>query len=230
MRQYIRGITILCIALFMAGCARYPTQGGEVNAPPVSIYSEITLNGPINPAYYYFFAIDTDNDDSTGPVPVVSVSQIIDAWGTISGLGPNDPIQEPPFYVMYHGGDFQQYRNGQRLGRPFRGELQGDRKIVVEIDARDLVPAGEPLPSTIQLNWITVKELTIRPQNIGGIREYDGFGFMGNDYLAYVPLDQNRIYYNGDGTSPEEFAEDTTFTPAIDMIDWYISVRIRRAL
>jgi len=228
MRWMLWGICCIVLALLIMGCARFPENGGPGDIPPVTIYTEITLNGDFNPAYYYFFAVDTDADDANGPVPVVTGPELGNGWGTISGLGPNDPIQEPPFYVIFNGGSFQEYRDGVPIGRPFRGEVQNNNTIILEIDARDLVPTGNPLPSTIQVNWITMKDLTIPPQDAGYIKEYDGFGYTGYEYLAYVPLDQNRTFYSGDPGIPDELPDDTTNTPAIDMIGWEVSVRIRQ--
>jgi len=226
MHRMFLGICSLLFVLLVAGCARYPASAGPSDLPPVTIHTEITLNGDYNPAYYYFFAVDTNGDDSNGPVPVVAGPEYGNGWGTLSGLGPNDPIQEPPFYVIFNGGSFQEYRNGAPIGQPFRGEVQNNNKIMLEIDARDLVAPGDPLPATIQVNWITMKDLEI-PLEGTGIKEYDGFGFNGYDYLAYVPLDQNRIFYSGDPGLPDEVANDTTTTPAIDMIGWEVSILLR---
>jgi len=224
MRRTLWGICSFIFVLLVAGCARFPADGGTGDNPPVTIYTEISLNGDYNPAYYYFFAVDTDADDADGPVPVVTGPEYGNGWGTISGLGPNDPIQEPPFYVIFNGGSFQQYRNGEPIGRPFRAEVRDNNRIILEIDARDMVAPGDPLPATMQVNWITMKTLEIPLQ---GIKEYDGFGTNGSEYLAYVPLDQNRTFYSGDPGIPEELPNDTTNTPAIDMIGWEVSILLR---
>ena len=230
MRQILWGSLLTVAALLIAGCARYPADGSTTDVPPVTLYSEITLNGPINPAYYYFLAIDTDDDDGDGPVPVVTGNAPGNGWGTLSGLGPNDPIQEPPFYVIYNGGSFQQFRGGEPIGRPFRAEVVGDNKIVVEIDARDMMAPDATVPRTIQLNWITMQDLIIPPQNSGIIKDYDGLGPAGYDYLDYLALDQNRIIRNGDPDAPEEQANDTTDTPAIDIIDYEVNIQVRQPL
>lgn len=227
MRRMLLGSCILVAVLLLAGCARYPSDQEPTDIPPVTLTTRITLDGEYNPAYYYFFAVDTDADDADGPVPVVTGPELGNGWGTISGLGPNDPIEEPPFYVMFYGGSFQEFRNGEPIGQPFRAEVQNNNTIILEIDARRLVPEGEPLPETIQVNWITLTTLTTPPQNTGDIKEFDGFGFTGYDYLAYVPLDQNRTIYSGEPGIPAETAGDTTLTPAIDMIEWEVGVRLR---
>ena len=227
MRRMLLGISILIVAFLLAGCARYPSNQEPNDIPPVTLTTHITLDGDYNPAYYYFFAVDTDADDVDGPVPVVTGPELGNGWGTISGLGPNDPVEEPPFYVMFNGGSFQQFRNGEPIGQPFRAEVQNNNTILLEIDARELVPAGDPLPGTLQVNWITMKDLTVPPQGAGYIKEYDGFGYTGYDYLAYVPLDQNRTFYSGEPGIPEETSNDTTITPAIDMIAWEVGVRLR---
>ncbi len=220
-------MSVVLLPLF-AGCARFPTTETPSGAPPRTLYSEITVAGEINPTYYYFLAIDTDGNQVDGPVPVVTGPELGNGWGTISGLGPNDPIQEPPFYVMYHNGTFEQFRNGIPLGRPFNAEVSQDRKrIILEIDQRVLAPTGTALPSIVQLNWITMPDLTIPPQNVGFIKEYDGIGPSGNNYLDTIPLTQSWIRYSGDeyGT-PLELPNDTTTTADIDLIGWRVEIRL----
>ncbi len=228
MRLLLSGCSLIVLVL-LGGCARYPSDGSTPDIPPITLRSTITVAGGINPAYYYFLAIDTDNDDGDGPVPVVSGPEQGTGWGTISGLGPNDPVAVPPFFVVYNGGSFQQYRDNQPIGRPYRAELSADRRsLTVEIDARELVPAGTTLPARLQLNWITMKDLTIPPQDIGRPKEYDGFGPTGTDYLYAVPLNQNWSRASGDlyGT-PQEQRNDTTATADIDLIGWSAEIRLR---
>lgn len=224
-------ISGLAFVIVLSGCARYPTTG-ENTAPPRTLYSEITLRGPINPAYYYYFAVDTDGDAGDGPVPIVSGSQG-NGWGTISGIGPNDPIQQPPFFVQFSNDAIQQYRNGQPIGSPYRYGLSQDRtQLWVEIDVRDMVDDGVTVPSTIELNWITMKNLVIPPQDTGYVKEYDSLNesidVTRPRFLADVPLYQSWIRYSGDdyGT-PREMPEDTTTTPDIDMIGWRVETRLR---
>lgn len=230
MRPTLCGLCVMpALVLLLAGCARYPSDQTNPVVPPITLRSSITVAGQINPAYYYFLAIDTDGNDANGPVPVVSGPELGNGWGTISGLGPNDPIKEPPFYVIYNGGSFQEYRNGQPIGRPYNAEVTSDRTgLVVEIDVRDLVPSGTLLPDTLQLNWITMKDLTIPPQDIGYTKEYDGFGPTGTDYLFDVPLNQNWTRASGDeyGT-PAELPNDTTTTGDIDLIGWSVDIRLQ---
>lgn len=230
MRPTLYGLCVLLlISPWLTGCARYPAGGDDPNAPPVTIRATMTVAGQINPAYYYFLAIDTDNNDGDGPIPVISDEELSSGWGTISGLGPNDPITVPPFFVVYNAGSFQMYRDGQPIGPPYSGEVLSNRSgLVIEVDARELVPESAALPTTLQLNWITMKDLTIPPQDSGFTKEYDGIGPSGTDYVYAIPLDQNWIRASGDeyGTPPE-YANDTTETKDIDLIGWSIETRLR---
>lgn len=236
-RCILPSFAALCLGLALAGCARYPSDGSPQDIPPVLLTTQITLSEPVNPAYYYYFAVNTDGNDTHGPVPVVTTTGAgTTGWGTITGLGPNQPITEPPFFVLYNAGAFQVYRHAvdgqlEALGRPFFAELSPDQQtLTVQIDARTLVPSGVSLPSTLQVNWITLKDLTVPPENAGILKEFDAFG-TGYDFLSGVRLDQNASYFPGDdhGTA-DELPNDTTDTGAIDIVGWQVSVAVRSPL
>ena len=71
-------------ALALAGCARYPEGPGTgVNVPQRVVSFQMTVKGRINPQYYYYFAVDTDQDQGVdGPVPVAAGPFWGNGWGT----------------------------------------------------------------------------------------------------------------------------------------------------
>ncbi len=240
MRVLGKIILIALLPLLPLGCARYPSTNSGSTAPARTIYTWIKVVGQINPTYYYFLALDTDGDTGTGPVPIVVGPELGNGWGTISPINPNGTITQPPFFVRYHDGQFMEYQNGIPIGPPYLyqvttydqvsgGTPSASSKynvITLEINADDIVPAGTALPSIVQLNWITMQNLTIPPQNGETAKQYDGFGNSGNDYLDTVPLNANRSWESGVNGEPDELPHDSTYVDDIDMDHWFVEVRL----
>lgn len=232
MRKILFSLTLL-LPLVLVGCARFPEGGGNVDIPPRTLYAEMTVKGEINPSYYYFLALGRDQTGDTGPLPIVTGPELGNGWGTIGPLGPNDPIVEPPFYVMYHNGTFSQYRvpaGGTAAEliadqpQPYRYGVSEDRKtIYVEIDQRLL---GDPIPRAVQLNWITQEVIDTPPQSVGLKKQYDGFGPDGNDYLDFIELDYSQRLVNGENGIVEQRNDGTTAIDDIDMENWRVEVRV----
>ncbi|HEX2951274.1 MAG TPA: hypothetical protein VHV83_17155 [Armatimonadota bacterium] len=224
--------SILTISILIAGCARFPSTGNISNAPSRTLYSEITLQDRINPNYYYFLALDTDQNTATGPVPVVTGYGYTNGWGTIAPTPPDENPIEPPFYVEFHNGIFEQYRNGQPLSPPFRSGLSEDGKTLwVEIDESLLDPLiGSVSSPIVQLNWITMEDIDPSLSE-GDRKQYDGFGRTGNDYLDAVTLKTAMTWTSGEGTIPVEYPygveEQTTSNEAIDIVHWQVQTKIQ---
>lgn len=219
-------LIILLMPLVVAGCARYPTTDTVSNVPERTLISSITVNGEINPAYYYFLAIDTDADSGDGPVPIVTGPELGNGWGTISDTPPGQQPPEPPFWVQYHNGRFEQFQNGRAIGSPYRAEISPDRKtMTVEIDEADI---ATPLPTNIQLNWITQERIDTSVQVIGLAKDYDGFGPRGNTFVNMELGEANAPpLISGENGVVEELPNDTTDIADIDLIEWRIQERIR---
>jgi len=221
---------VVVLAVLCAGCARYPTTEIPNTVPSRTLVSQITVQGVINPAYYYFFALNVGTDPSHGPVPLVTSQALANEWGILSGYGPNDPVLIPPFYVMYHNGSFQQYRAGAPIGPPYIGRVSQDRKtLYVEVDVSLITATGQPAATNVQINWITTNTIIPSPADVGTTKIFDGFGYYGNDYLDTVPLDTARVWQSGVNGVLDEYSGDynTAGYPDIDMISWQVEVRIR---
>lgn len=233
------GLAILIGLVLLTGCARFPSTPGGGLAPTRTLYTRITVNGVINPEYYYYLAIGTDQTGATGPLPVVTGPELANGWGIIGPIGPDSPLRQPPFFVQYHNGQFVQFRTdpttGQAvpLGQPYRFGVDQDRKSLwVEIDQSLL---GSPIPNLVELNWITDEVIDTQPQNLGAPKQYDGFGRTGNDYLL-LPINVSQTLESGVNGAPDEYPylsvypdglrETTTSLPDIDLIRWQVEVRI----
>ena len=222
-------LTISVVSSLLVGCARFPSTITPNGAPTRTVFSEISVAGTINPSYYYYLALDTDGNSATGPTPVAQGV----GWGVISPTPINQPVALPDFYVVYHGGQFMQYQNAVAIGPPYRGETPDNKHLLVEID-QSLI--ATTVPSFVQLNWITQEDISSPPQG-NNIKQYDGFGYNGNQYLDHVILDAPNIRQSGvNGENPElaynqkyldGTTENTTNNPDIDITGWQVEVRFR---
>ncbi len=90
---------LVLVAVALQGCAR----GGESAASVVPArVMDIMLRyaGPVKDFFYYFIAIDSDNDVNDGPIPVASGPYWGNGWGTGSFTS----------FVEYHQGTYQLFR------------------------------------------------------------------------------------------------------------------------
>jgi len=246
MRQLFGSTILLFLAVLLAGCARYPTTGTSTTVPARTLYCEMTVNGSsqgqIDPNDYYFLAITVDQNDVTGPVPVVTGPGLSSGWGTISGLS-NNLVQIPPFYVYIHNGTFTQFRdsgdhsNFDNLHAPFRYGVTTDNKTVyVEIDESLLTPlVGSATDPIIQANWITMQYIDTPPQDqIGLVKQYDGFGPTGSSYLHPMHLLSSQSYESTSLPGSPYYEpvygpdERTASDPNIDISHWKVEVRINQ--
>ena len=89
----------LLASLLLFGCARFPS--GSVSNPAArQLVVTVEFAAPLDNRYYYFVALDTNQDSSDGPVPVVQGPYWGNGWGT-------GPISE---FVEYHNGQFSENR------------------------------------------------------------------------------------------------------------------------
>jgi len=89
----------LAIATLVGGCAR----GGEGQGPVVPnrvMDLILTFAAPIRDEFYYFIALDADDDVNDGPIPVASGPYWGNGWGTGSMT----------HYIEYHQGQYQLFR------------------------------------------------------------------------------------------------------------------------
>lgn len=252
--RYYHGLLLLIFPIILAGCARYPVTPVVNNAPPRTVYSEIAVAaGQFNTNDYYFFAVGTDQTNATGPLPVVTGTELGNGWGIIGPLAPSQPVEQPPFYIQYFNGTFSEWRLAppatpgatpqyQFISAPYRYGLvprDDGEHLYVEFNQEDITGPGNPIPQFIQFNWITMQQIATKPQDLQIAKQYDGIGPYGNSYVL-LNLNVTGSYYSGDsygsplvepynqqfpnGGPYQTWAQD----PYIDLTYWRTDVNIRQ--
>jgi hypothetical protein len=222
----------LFLTLVLSGCARWPIISDGDTSPLRSLTVSLTVAGTINPNYYYFVAIDTDGNTSTGPVP--DATGLANGWGILAPTSPGQPVQAPAYYVEYHNGTFIEVVNGQPLGQPYQYSVNGNTMTMT----LDLAHLGTPIPPSVQFNLITQENLTTASPGQILVKSYDGIGFDGNDYLADLRLDVAQTLTANQPGTPQELrygstysdgtsVEATTANAGIDLTGWQIQVSMR---
>jgi hypothetical protein len=216
MRRLLAFVCLLPCVLGV-GCARMPSAVSGAPAPSRQLIVRFTLASPVNPAFYYYVAIDTNGNPNDGPVPIVAnPSAPIPATGV--PLIISDATVPPAFYVQYHQGAFSQYRDLAFIGPPYQaGITQDELTIAVIIDLDQVTTTAAHL----ELNVITADRLL--PPDAPFILNYDGLGPTGNGYLI-IPITVGGVYTNADAAVPEGAGD--TGLPALDITDWSVEVRL----
>ncbi|MBC7288094.1 MAG: hypothetical protein H5T86_08655, partial [Armatimonadetes bacterium] len=89
----------LLVGGLLAGCAR-GGEGQQGIVPTQVMDIVVRYAGAVNDAFYYFIALDLDNDPNDGPIPVASGPYWGNGWGTGSMT----------HFVEYHQGQYQVFR------------------------------------------------------------------------------------------------------------------------
>jgi hypothetical protein len=230
-RQVCGLLLSVCTLWLLAGCARFPANPINPNAPARSLAVAMTVAGVIDPNSYYFFAIDTDGDSATGPVP--DATGLGNGWGIIAPTPAGSPVVQPAFYVVYHNGVFQQVHNGTALGQPYAYNVSG-ATLSMEIDLSLL---GDPIPTPVEVNFITQQDVDTSSSTTPIVKSYDGMGPNGNDYFSPLDLDVAQTMIANQPGYPEELAygqsyagggvESTTKIANLDITGWQLEVRLR---
>jgi len=195
------------------------TPSGIPAPPPSRLFIvSFRLAAPVNPAYYYFIAIDTNGNPNNGPVPIVAnPSAPIPATGV--PLIISDTDLPPGFYVQSHQGDFCQYKELQFIGLPPQGGVSQDGLTIAVVMDLDQITTA---PQSVELNLMTSDRLLPPPSRFIELN-YDALGPTGNSYLI-IPIDVGGVYTNSDAIVPE--GEGDTTIPALDITDWTVEVRL----
>ena len=214
---------VLIIIIAVSGCARFPSGSTSVSGTQLVI--TMTVQGQINPNYFYYVAIDNDGDPNTGPVAVAGPP-----WGNGWGGGfitsfvlfnRTEPVQG---YTVY-----QVLPNTNLIGKVREGVpisavpvSPGSRTLQFTVDLSQLDTTAIPADQiqSLNINFINVTEPCLDP-NFPGPRPYDGLGEFGTDFLT-VEVTTPRTYSNE--TSRNESPGDV-IDPDLDIIDWSIEVQ-----
>ncbi len=222
----MRRLRLLSVPLtvVLIGCAKFPDQ--PVVVSPDRLVITLTYAEPMEPGFYYFVAIDDDGDPLTGPLPATTRP-----WGNGWGV-PQSEI--PPSRIRY----FVEIRNRQAgtfridlfqppftttfLGLPleFVPDLQPNQ-IRVTLDLQQLFPNFPDQPQRIELNFISVDELKLDPNDNTPREGFDALGPTGNDFVS-IPLTSTQTFRNGQGFI-RETSGDAKIDP-LDLTDWEVQV------
>jgi hypothetical protein len=208
----------LAAGLLAGGCARYPP--GEETASQRRMQVEIFFAEPIDPTCYYFLAIDTDGDPTTGPVAVREKPWGGNGWV----LGPLSFFVEYSFAIPGGYGVYQVNPDNileqTYLGAPLLADRDEAFRLRFTLDL-DTIDPGDTVDE-IQINIIATDVLPIDPnQDIS--RQTDGLGPIGNDYVN-ISLHEDRTYRNSDMPSPERSGD--VENGALDIVDWQIEISL----
>lgn len=213
---------LLCLPLLAAGCARTPDGASDGGGTLVTF--QVQLKGAVNPSLYYYVLLDTDNDPSDGPVPVVARP-----WGNGYAAG------SYTHFVLYHAGTFGVYRSSDAdhteqvyLGRPLQAFVTTTNNpsdtLQIQIEA-GMVDDANPSVASFDVNVVCTDRVPLDPQDATP-KVVDGLGASGNDYVS-IPLTFTTSYANGVDPDPghPEREEAWVTEPSLDMVNWRIVVQ-----
>lgn len=246
-RVYLNIFALCLIILLLSGCARFPSGGSSGDRPARTLYVSVTMLGPMQPGYRYYLAIGIDQNNTTGPVPVVADGTT--GWGTISN---SNPAELPPYFVRYWGASASNLGvaaifsadnppatpfmyNQRRIADNYMLEFEIDLAPIEEMITN--LPGYDPnRPMVMQVNFIT-------RENDSSNCAYDSFGINpAQDNIGFVTINLNgsNTPMTGDSTGgssggnyegenganiPGIGRESTAPLAGIDMLSWRIEIR-----
>jgi hypothetical protein len=213
----------------IGGCASTPS--GVTPGKQTLITFEVQVAGSINtanPASYYYIVLDTDNDPSDGPIPVVSRP-----WGNGYAAG------SYTHYILYRpGSGFRVYRSADPnhteavyMGTPLQAGIATTNRpndtLVVQVERSQIATVNTNV-SALDVNVIATDRVPLDPQEITP-KIVDGLGPSGNDFVT-IPLTFTTTYANGvdpDPGHPEtpNDAPGLATRPDLDLASWRITVQ-----
>jgi hypothetical protein len=217
-RSVLLRVLALWAPLLASGCAKYPPGEGAASQRRMQV--EILFAEAINPSYYYFLAIDTDGDPTTGPVAVREKPWGGNGWV----LAPLSFFVEYNFAIPGGYGVYQVDPNNilqqTYLGAPLLADRDEAFRLRFTLDL-EVIDPGATIEQ-IQINIIATDELPIDP-NQDITRETDGLGIIGNDYVN-ISLREDRLYRNSEMADPERAGD--VQNGSLDIVDWQIEISL----
>lgn len=232
----IRLWAICLIALFLAGCAKFPANSNIGTTK--RLLFKLRVDGQLRTGqgigqsglpYVYVIALNLSQDavpTTTGPIPIVipGGNGIVDGEATHFILW--NPLAQPQYQLF-------QFRDATlneffQTGIPvnFTPTNEGDRELQFEIDLSQLVPQTQVLDyESIQVNFLTMNNTNVS----GGGRNWDALGdglqsTQINSPLT-IRLNSSQIYNNQNQILQEP--QGDTPDPDLDIIDWSVELRIQ---
>lgn len=227
------GTLLLLSGAGVTGCAKGP-PGGVPQVVSSRLVFEWIVQGFVRDQFYYFVAIDDDDDPNDGPIPVFR-EPLGNGWGT----------QSFTLSVEYHAGQYRLLRHtrlpdgtispgtvvptGLINAIPPR-QLGGD-EMRFELDINQLIQQGFLRDArTLDINFITTDQISFVPP---AGKTFDGLEQSGNVHIT-IPFQVNGTFENGTmGASDEDIGDvqqcfDINGCPDLDIADWHIEVQRSR--
>jgi len=205
----LRPLFVVAALLGVAGCAKGPSGG----APPVNALNRLTvsmtLQQPVNNAYYYAFAFDDDDETNDGPRAIISSTNFTN--GIVGGsFG---------VLVLYNAGRFLVFRrtdqgNGtERLEPASRAFVIPPQtpvtgttiRFTLDLDA-NIDTTGTPTAADrlfragaqrLNVNFVTTDRLQRDPNDLrqkayDALNEFEGAA----DFSLTIPLNATQTFTN----------------------------------
>lgn len=208
---------LLALSVYFVGCARTPSGISTPQRREATF--QIQFDAPINEAFYYFVAIDTNTADGKYPTPVFPSPLTGDRWVT-GGV---------TYFVRYHQGQYLVYKVNNidtfdvtPIGTPVRFDRSDPSILRFTIDLNAIQATGQ----SIEVNFITANQLGA-PNRL-----LDALGKFGTDFLEIgIAYDQTisntSIETSGDVLNENrEIQPPTDITRALDIKDFRIQVDV----
>lgn len=237
----MKRVALVGIALLMAGCAKFPENGGTNTT---HVVFRMRVSREINPNYLYYVAIRTSTDpnpDSNGPIPVASYPA---KNGFVAGQPTHfvsfNPYIARPFTVSKFNTRTPDASDTNPIDLTswtdvaiplnYTTYADGIKELSFEISLDQLtggnIPDANALKS-MQINFLTMNN---RSTSSSSNRVFDALGNSTsstdiNTFLK-VPLSYSATYSNST-TTINEPANDTVGgnDPDLDIVDWSVEVR-----
>jgi hypothetical protein len=225
--------------LALSGCAKGPEGGPTTPQAPNRLAVSMRLQQAINPAYFYSFAFDDDDDPSDGPNAIITSTTITN--GIVGGAF--------GVLVEVRGGQFNVFRrtfvNGQetlvRAPNPFVSPPSPPTGATIaftlNLDAtladgsRLFRSANNDLPRRLDVNFVTSNERRRDPNDLRR-KAFDAFGPATAGRYSTLAIDSSRSYTNqtsgvnevsGDVTSDD--TSNAVNRGQLDIADFRIDVQ-----
>ena len=230
------------LLVLLTGCAKFPSQPG-VGVSKDRLVFTLTYAAPLDPRFFYFIAIDDDGNPLTGPMPSLTAPWG-NGWAALPRQADLDPSTGKPRQgpnlshfveirvsapgigqaLVYRvtNPTLENYRQ-EPLGSPLELTFLQPNQVRVTLDMRQLWLSPQPIPERIEVNFISVDELRLDPNDNTPRQGFDGLGVSGNEFIS-IPLTSNLTFPTNPAFNPEPTTAGDARIEALDLIGWQVQV------
>jgi hypothetical protein len=109
------------------------------------------------------------------------------------------------------------------LGAPLELTFLQNNQVRVTLDMRQLWANPTPIPDRIEMNFLSVDELRLNPNDNTPRQGFDGLGISGNEFVS-IPLTSNQTFPTSPAFNPEPTTAGDARIDALDLVDWRVQV------